>query len=178
MDREAIIRLTVKTTQDLANALDLFTGDQFNLATSADSWTAGQVADHIHLSSSGIAQVLKGPSVLTFREPDEKVRKLKDIFLDFSTKMQSPDFIQPSKGPHSKEQLGNTLANEFATLLKAAETLALSETCLGFQLPQMGSFTRIEWIAFVNYHTQRHIQQLKNIAAQIQNTAAATSTVN
>jgi hypothetical protein len=39
------------------------------------------------------------------REPGEKEVAIKKVFLDFSIKMKSPDFVLPSDEPLNKEEL-------------------------------------------------------------------------
>jgi hypothetical protein len=46
-------------------------------------------------------------------------------------------------------------------------SLDLTPTVLAFELPVIGSLTRLEAIRFVTYHTQRHNHQLKNIRQQL-----------
>jgi hypothetical protein len=58
----------------------------------------------------------------------------------------------------------NSLEEIKATIDHAIQTLELSRTCLAFEIPVYGFLTRTEAIYFVIYHTQRHIQQLKNIS--------------
>jgi hypothetical protein len=51
--------------------------------------------------------------------------------------------------------------------VRAVQTLDLTSTCLGFELPGFGKFTRLEWGNFILYHTQRHMHQMKNILRKI-----------
>ena len=45
--------------------------------------------------------------------------------------------------------------------------LDLSATCLDFEMPGIGALTRLEWLWFYVWHTQRHLRQVKNIYAAI-----------
>jgi hypothetical protein len=49
-------------------------------------------------------------------------------------------------------------------LARAAKTQDLHATCLDFEMPTVGTLTRIEWLSFAVVHTQRHIWQLKKMA--------------
>jgi hypothetical protein len=79
-------------------------------------------------------------------------------------KMQSPDFIYPSDKKYGKQQLVDMINDKFNKLLEAAKTLDLSATCLAFEVPGFGAFTRLEFVWFYIVHTQRHIFQLRKIA--------------
>lgn len=107
--------------------------------------------------------ILTAPVKKTNRAPDEKVESIKSVFLNFDIKMSSPEFITPSAQLIEKEALLNSLKDRTSKILEISESLDLSETCTAFSLPGSGEFTRLEWLYFILYHTQRHIAQLKNI---------------
>ena len=136
--------------------------EQFNTVSFEGSWTAGQVAEHI-LRAVG-PDVLYGATKPTERQPDEKVEQTADLFLNFDIKMQSPDFILPSDKPKNKHVVLTMAEKTYNKLIEAADTLDLSATCLAFEIPGFGAFTRMEFLWFYVFHTQRHIHQLKNIA--------------
>jgi len=92
------------------------------------------------------------------------VAPMKDAFLNFSIKMQSPDFIIPSNEPKDKSFMMQSLKDAFAGLARVARSQDLLVTCLDFEMPTVGHMTRLEYLSFVVVHTQRHIWQLKKIA--------------
>jgi hypothetical protein len=77
--------------------------------------------------------------------------------------MNSPEAILPATSPVDKEIILYSLKNRIEQLKKVIQTKDLSKTCTGFIIPGLWEFTRLEWIHFVLYHTQRHIHQMKNI---------------
>ncbi|WP_214225951.1 DinB family protein [Pedobacter sp. B4-66] len=152
-----------ETTNELSNIISSMSEEQLNKSPFKGSWTAGQVTDHISQSFGGVIQIVNDGAVPTEREPGKKIELIKSIFLDFATKMTSPDFVLPSQPPHKKEVLIadlNTMKNQ---LTEAIKTLDLTETHMNFEIPGFGKFTRLEWINFLIYHMQRHIHQIKNI---------------
>jgi hypothetical protein len=156
-----------QTKEQLIEAIDAFTDTEFNTVPFEGSWTPAQVSEHILKASS--AKVLYGSTTETTRPPDEKIAELKKIFLDFSTKMQSPDFILPSSVPHKKEDMIAGLSEKFDAFTEAVSTLDLNLTCTSFELPRMGFLTRLELVCFFLAHTQRHIHQLQKIKETISN---------
>src|SRR5215212_1916501 len=62
-----------------------------------NSWTAAQVTAHVTKSNSSIAQALRMEAKPSERDPGERVQELKKMFLDFTIKFQSPDFILPTQ---------------------------------------------------------------------------------
>ncbi len=159
-----------KTFTELAEIISSFNEDQINLIPFEGSWTAGQVAEHILLSVSGFEKTINGSVAETERAPDALKDKIKASFLDFTIKMKSPDFIIPAEKNYKKDDLLNAFQNLKDKINHAIETLNLTKTCLSFELPLLGFLTRLESLYFILYHTQRHIQQLKNIYQKLKET--------
>lgn len=150
-----------ETANALLQTLAAFNKEQLNKVPYADSWTAGQVGEHLIKAVS--AGILYGTTKDTERPPDVMVKPLRDQFLNFDIKMESPDFILPSDGPHDKEATINKLQGVWKELAEAADTLDLTKTCLDFTIPGVEPMTRLEWLNFYIAHTKRHTHQLKNI---------------
>ena len=147
--------------------LDIVSGlnqDEINTVPFPGSWTAAQVTEHLHKSDIGMLQTLNGPTQPTTRPIDQSVPQLRSIFLDFSSRLPSPDFIIPEEGTHDKENLISTFKAGREQIGNAIKTLDLSATC--FQ-PIFGEPTRLEIISFVIFHTQRHTNQVKRISEKL-----------
>jgi hypothetical protein len=152
------------TKAEVLKALDLFDKDSINVVPFEGSWTAGQVAEHILMSISGVLETIKGPVKPTERNPQEHIKQLGDIFLNMDIKMKSPDFIIPSNNPQNIVSLSVALSSTLDGIKQVAEKGDLTVTCIGFDMPVLGALTKLEWISFASFHTRRHTQQLKNIA--------------
>jgi hypothetical protein len=150
------------TKAELLQAISTIDEDKLNIVPYQDGWTAAQVSEHI-LKAVGVT-TLYGKTHATDRDPQEKVKATADLFLNLDIKMQSPDFIYPSDKKYTKDELIHLIADKFTKLIKAAEELDLSSTCLAFEIPGFGPFTRLEFVWFYVFHTQRHIFQLKKVA--------------
>ncbi|HTD99439.1 MAG TPA: DinB family protein [Mucilaginibacter sp.] len=155
------------TGSELKQVLSSFAQEDINKVPFAGSWTAGQVAEHVLKSASGVLANVNSDVQPTERNPEEHVKMLSDAFLNFEIKMKSPDFILPTDEPKEKTTLLNSLSHTINNLEQAARTEDLSATCTAFEMPTVGALTRIEWLSFANVHTLRHIHQLKNIKQAI-----------
>ena len=122
------------TLAELLEVISSFDQEQFNIAPSEESWTPGQVAQHLVLSIAGFVQLLKGPTEETTRRPDEHFERIKSIFLNFSVKLKSPGFIIPEKKEYRKGELLHMLKGLKADW-KIFETSDLDKTCTLFPLP-------------------------------------------
>jgi uncharacterized damage-inducible protein DinB len=163
VDKQYLLQGLEETTHDLLQILAAFDQQQFNRVPFEGSWTAGQVAEHLLKSESGIPEVLMGPVMPAQRPIDEMAPAIADVFLDFSTKLKSPEFILPSDGPHDQQMLLDGFEFVRGTLKKQAETADLTKVCTSFPFPQMGELTRLEWLYFAFCHSTRHIRQLRKI---------------
>jgi hypothetical protein len=162
MAQEIWIEL-ITTRQAFLQTLALFTPDNFNTIPFSDSWTPGQVAEHVFKSVDGVPQLLQTDGLPTGRDPALHVANLRAMFLDFETKMKSPPFILPSNEPKDIQPLSQALANQLAAIIEAAQTIDTSLTVANFEFPGSGPVTRLELLNFISVHTQRHTHQLKEI---------------
>ena len=144
-----------------------FSQKQFNASPSAESWTPAQVGDHMLKSQVGLPDIFNGTTETVNRKPDEAFGMIEGVFLDFSTKLKSPDFILPTTRPLQQADL---IDNYHTTSEKLKERFAQqepTEICLDWVLPNSGPFNRLEWLHFVTCHTIRHTHQLENIHQQM-----------
>jgi hypothetical protein len=156
-----------ETTTDLLQILSGFTQEEFNKIPFKGSWSAGQVAEHLYKSESNIPKVLNGNSKQTERDPFEKTVLIETVFLDYTKKLQSPEFILPTAAPKSKDHFLNAFETTRKELRNVITTVDLARTFTDFPFPQMGEFTGWEWICFAVAHSKRHIRQMKIIAEKL-----------
>lgn len=167
MMRREVTNQVVPTFDRLIEVISGFDGVSFNTIPFEGSWTAGQCVQHIKLSAGTIIDVLEGRIEKASRDPEEKVGQIAAMFLDFSTKMESPEFINPEMKTYDAQRFIDFFRTFKANLDEAANRLELSQVCLDFEIPGFGTMTRFEWIAFVLFHTQRHVHQLERIRAAV-----------
>ena len=165
MNKE-IVAIFEQTTEKLLKQLLPLSNEQLNLVPFENSWTPAQVTDHILKAESNFPQLLDGSTKETGRSIDEKKESIRNLFLDFTTKMKSPDFILPSTEPFDKEMLLKNVKQISATITAALQSHDLSRICLDREIPVFGSLTGMEWAWFIIYHTERHIHQLENMHKQ------------
>src|SRR5688572_7956116 len=168
--QDELVKSITEVYNEFINYLELFTEEQINELPFPDSWTAGQVTEHIIKATGGIPDKYTGPPDRAF---DKKVNEMESVFLDFNAKFKSPDFIVPGNGPFNKSALIKTLNDIRAKHIHNIKEADLTAVCLNFELPTIGTMTRYEWYRFIIAHMKRHLFQLKNIF-----TALATSKIS
>ena len=133
---------------------------EVNTVPYKDSWTPGMLFRHVSKSLNGMSKAIRTGARPARRDAGEKIPELKQTFLDFSTKLKSPDFIVPEEGPYEKQAILEELNNSLMQFKGSSVNANLSDLVEGLPL---GDITKLEILHFVLYHTQRHAYQMKKI---------------
>lgn len=149
-----------EATSVFVKNVTVFSADSINAKPAANAWSAAQVADHVTKSNTSITKALQLQGQSSNRKPDERVEELRNVFLNFETKLKSPSFILPADDAFSKDAVVATLEHSISKLLQIIHQQDLS---VMINHPAFGDITKLEIIHFVIFHTQRHTQQLQNI---------------
>ena len=161
--KDVVITQAAESASEFLRLLKKFEPEAFNKVPFAGSWTPAQVAEHVLKSITGMPDMLRGKTSRTDRDAEAHVPQIRELFLDFSTKMKSPDFILPSDGPKDQQQIITDLQQQFDGTIAAARMVDLSATLEAFEFPGVGKLTGIELLNFLEVHTRRHSNQLQNI---------------
>jgi DinB superfamily len=151
-----------QTCGALLETLEKFTPEDFNRTPPCGGWTAGQIAQHLILSG-GVTEAISGKTEPVTRPADQYVDGISAIFLDFTIKLQSPDFIIPEIRDYDHQEMISRLKIIWSKLKEAMRLLDLTALCVDFEFPTIGHLTRLEWIWFYIFHTQRHVLQLSKL---------------
>jgi len=153
---------------ELIAILNPLNDSELNKVPFPNSWTAGQVGDHL-LKSFSVWDIFKGHTAEPKRAYDHNCKLLSDIFLNYEIKftVEPNEFNYPSDDSIKKEILLKELTLVINDIIAFSENNNLCLLCLDREFPNIGHLTRYEWLHFFNVHTQRHIYQLKNIAKKL-----------
>lgn len=162
-----VTSLTGPVFEELIHLIHSFTDENFNTRPSTGGWSAGQVAEHIRLSAGDVVQLFNGGAFETDRDPEMNIAPIRNLFMDFDSKFESPESIVPADKDYGRGAFVSYFHQLSAEIDEAVAQLDMSCTCSGFELPGFGLMTRVEWIAFVVYHTQRHIHQMRKLSQKI-----------
>jgi DinB superfamily len=166
LNKTALLKAIDEAVSQLLGLMSPLDENKINIIPFKDSWTAGQLFRHVTKSTNAMAKAMRRESKPAERDPAEKIPQLKKTFLDFSTKLESPDFIVPEEGPYEKQASIEELSKSFEQLKENSKNANLTD--MTDNLP-LGAITKLEILHFVVYHTQRHIHQMKNICDALQN---------
>ena len=160
MSKENLYKNIDTVFSDVISSLSGSDDKRLNEVPFTDSWTIGQTAEHIIICSRGIPDHKVTDAGRPF---DAKADALRDIFLDMSQKSKADPRVAPGVPPHSKKELSSMLEANKKLLLGIISERDLSELCVDAEFPYLGHLTRYEWLYFMQVHTQRHLNQIKNI---------------
>ena len=160
LEKERLIEVLEGTTRQLMKKVQRFDELVINVIPFANSWTAAQVADHLTKSNNSISKAMLLNGTTINRNPRARVDELQKIFLDFDSKLKSPDFILPSQDIYEKEVVMNNLKWSVEKLMEVSSESELSEM---INHRAFGDITKFEILYFVHFHTLRHIHQLDKI---------------
>lgn len=152
-----------ETWSKLLENLSAFGEDGFNRKPAPEKWSAGQVAQHLIKANSGFPKMVSGESEETDREPGAMIERIRSDFADFGIKMEAAAFLVPEDRIYEKENSIESLENIKSEIDKILENIDLSRTSKSFEFPVYGHLTGLETLAFIVYHTQRHIHQLEKL---------------
>ena len=165
--KKSIINQLEAALGETLQLLSSFDEKEMNTVPFEGSWTAAQVCRHLYKSEKGMDELFYAPAKPADRNPAERAENFKELFLNFDTKMKSPDFIAPEDKHYEKKELEGSLEEAKDKMLEAAQNVNLAEmAALPDEHPLKGS-TKLEMIYFVTYHTMRHNHQLKKIREKI-----------
>jgi len=159
-DKNELLKSTGEAVSQLKKLILSVDEDKVNTVPYEGSWTAPQLLTHVTKSISGTAQAMGAPGKPAERDPGQRMDEFKKIFLDFSIKMNSPEFIVPEDRIYEKATTIEKLEDAFGQLQKNAADANLTE--LVEDLP-FGPTTKLEILYFTLVHTQRHLQQMERI---------------
>jgi hypothetical protein len=165
MKNEKIITDLAANTKKILTAFKTFDAAKFTRKPFPGSWSPAELGEHLLAVEYSVSKVLQGSAEATERDPQHKIQVVKDAFSDPDKKYTSPETMIPTGKITKQAELLERLwsQREFQTALISEMDMDL--LCTEFKHPRLGGFTRIEWVYFNIQHTERHLEQLKKMAA-------------
>ena len=141
----------------------------FNTKSNEGIWSVAENVEHIIRSEFGTARLFnaateKDPK----RDSEAKIKEMKSRFLDRSETLQAFGAVLPTEGSKSKEELLQKFETSRKQVVELVKTQDLDEICMRFEHPLFGHLTRREWINFNIVHTQRHMDQIRELLENLQ----------
>ena len=158
---DTVIRDIEQSALGLRQVLGGFSSEQFNYKSSDQSWSPGQLAEHILLYDILINRILKGEFKKAERPADEMIESIGKYFGDLEKTIPLSAIVMPSDTLKDRAALTEKINLQRQQFVWVVKTMDLSPICLSFAHPELGELTRLEWIYFGIAHTSRCTAQLR-----------------
>jgi len=158
---ETVIRDIEQSALELRQVLGGFSAEQFNYKSSDQSWSPGQLAEHILLFDILINRILKGEFKKAERPADEMLESIRKYFANQEKTIPLSPIVMPSDTLKDRAALTEKINLQRHQFVWVVKTMDLSPVCLSFVHPELGELTRLEWIYFGIAHTARCAAQLR-----------------
>ncbi len=168
MDKQQLLSDLDISTSHLLQWLSNSNTGKLNLSPNDNGWSAAQIAEHLLMLEVIANKVLRGKTIATNRPPDEKINLIKKVMSDSNTKRIAPEIVAPSAELKDPHVLIEQIKTQRELLKKAINETDMTEACISFKHPGLGTLTRFEWIYFTIFHTQRHLRQLQELENHLQ----------
>jgi hypothetical protein len=167
MTKEILLSGLEKTTQQLMNILLSFTPERFNEKPAENEWSAAQIAEHLLKVDMSTCKALSGEAIPSNRPPDAKIDIIKQAMDDDNTRRVAPERVYPSSEHWEPVVIIQQIKKQKAFLKEAILGADVTEACMSFKHPALGTMTKMEWVAFNIHHTERHLRQLKGLQERL-----------
>lgn len=167
--KEAILTTFKNTTKSVLDVIESLDEDQLNQPTSGVVWSPIEILEHLYRSEIGYVKLFSGPSKpVEDRISTAKISQFESAFSDNDKSYKAPEIIQPKNELSTSSVISNYSVNrERITTLINKSRDKLDHVMQEFAHPFFGYLTGLEWVAFSNVHTHRHIEQIKQRANHI-----------
>ena len=158
---ESVIDELEESTRMLIKELSAFSDEQFFQRPAEGIWSAGEIAEHILLLESRANEGMH--TARTGNRPiDLKIIPMRDGLKEDEKKYVAPTIVIPKGEMKNKQALLQALVLQRDVLKNLIRQMDLS-LITEFRHPVIGSMSRLEWVYFHIYHTERHVRQLRSL---------------
>ncbi|WMT39634.1 DinB family protein [Paenibacillus sp. D2_2] len=163
MEFQDINQKLKETREELLTTLNDLSRDQLNARRKPDSWSIGQVCQHLIKTEELYVLAIKRG----LRSNEDSIIESKpvELLLDRSRKLEAPDIVKPTEEILEREEIIEQLHisrvkfNEFLNTLEDPSVLSRRY----FKHPAFQEMLLIEWLESLYLHEQRHIAQMNEI---------------
>ncbi|MFY0698261.1 MAG: DinB family protein [Balneola sp.] len=151
-------------TETFIKFIENISDDIFNKKPDRNTWSAAENVEHIIRSEFGTARLFnasteKDPS----RNTERNIQKIRSQFRDRTKKLQAFGVVLPTNSDKDKDELLEKFKTSRTQVIELIKIQDPDEICTRFEHPLFGFMTRREWIHFNIVHTNRHIDQIKEL---------------
>ncbi|MGX1264455.1 putative damage-inducible protein DinB [Rossellomorea marisflavi] len=160
------IRLIEDIRKELLDEIQNLSEEELNRSVHQGRWSIMQVVDHLYLMEKAVTS-----SLIKSIEHGEDQRvedKPVNLTVDRSRKVQAPSYVEPVNEPKTLEEMKDRLENSRQDLLHFLATTTKDELkSKANPHPVFGMVRLDQWVPFIGYHEKRHIEQIRELKADL-----------
>ena len=169
-EREKAIQHLNATRAAFRTSIKGLSAEQWDFKPAPETWSVGEVAEHITLSEAGILELVEKKIMAAPIEllQVEQARGKDDLVLkaipDRSEKFKAPEFLQP-KARWTQAQIPeqfNASRDRTIELIRTTREDMRSHT---LPHPVMKTMDAYQWVLAISAHCQRHTAQIEEVKA-------------
>ena len=158
-------------TRLFLDIFDTIPADKLQQKSEQTNWSIMDCAEHMLISEQAVTQALSGKAEpVEDREPNSKVADISHSFTEFDKRLRGtggPDTLEG--GYNNTADFSRAFRQNREDLKVILEKEPIDWVCKEKEHPIFGFMTRIEWVYYLIYHTERHLQQINRIEASLEN---------
>ncbi|MFY4775328.1 DinB family protein [Metabacillus sp. RGM 3146] len=146
---------------ELLNEVESVSEEEFHQKPEEGQWSIGQLVDHLQKIENVMTETFKriAPSA-----EDKKVEEKNLVAVtDRSYKKDAPDSVAPGEEPINREEVIMALTEARRDLMAYVDMLDYDLSAKSLKHPVMGELSVKQWVEFIGYHEERHLNQLREI---------------
>ncbi len=172
INKQELARELLENTVYLVATLSNVREADIDRKPSSLAWSPAEIAEHLVILEALAIRILQGRTKPVEdcgcdhdSDPAKKVEEIKSAFGDLEKKFTAAGPVAPLGMYKDKDILISKVRTNRQDLAEIVKTQDLTAVCVDFQHGIFGELTRLEWIYFIIYHTERHLRQISPEAA-------------
>jgi hypothetical protein len=143
---------------------------QWKFKPAPDAWSVGEIAEHLAVTEDliyGLIQkaLAEPPAPEKKTETKEKDEQVLKMIADRSRKFQAPEMIRPSGKYSGRTAVVDAFRDSRDRTIEFVKTTQADLRSHFAPHPVMGSLDGYQWALLISAHTDRHVQQMKEVIA-------------
>lgn len=159
------------TRKMMVDALAGVSPAQWNFKPGPDRWSVGEVVEHVILSENRIYGLVSGKMANAGSEPDKSAEVVGKDEMVLKAVPERTIRVKTTEALEPKHQFKDKAAALAAFLTARDRTIEyLEKTPVDLRAhfsphPVLGTLDGYQWLLFVSSHSERHINQMKEVMA-------------
>lgn len=156
-----------QNTSDVLNYAKSVRQELLVMRPAPDKWSPLEILEHVYLTDKLVVFILNKQQPKVAETPeligDEKLQKV--IVGLRQRKVKAPDLVHPKGVFGNLNDAENAFQRVRAELLSSLKSGKIVADNRVQNHPMLGEMTMTDWLNFIIHHSNRHLEQLKDITA-------------